>query len=241
MATTTKKMLIDQKYLAPVAEFTEFSEVGYRYKFDSSDSYKQGRNVVKFIWNFGDDSEVVQSNTSEVFHTFNREGFFNVNLTVLDDRGATSTITKNVYIYYADVPNPGPANDDTIEGIDSNNNGIRDDIERWIQYEAKDKVEVKTWLNKLAQKYQLQIVNVSDQGKIREYETDKNNLKACLMGSINNDEEADHLLNVLKYLYISTELRSSTNSKIEQNLIGSSEETIPTEQVERLKLCPSTP
>lgn len=104
-----------------------------------------------------------------------------------------------------------------------------------------DKVEVKTWLNKLAQKYQLQIVNVSDQGKIREYETDKNNLKACLMGSINNDEEADHLLNVLKYLYISTELRSTTNSKIEQNLIGSSEETIPTEQVERLKLCPSTP
>jgi hypothetical protein len=29
-------------------------------------------------------------------------------------------------------PDPGPDGDATLEGIDSNNNGIRDDIERWI-------------------------------------------------------------------------------------------------------------
>lgn len=29
-------------------------------------------------------------------------------------------------------PDPGPDNDKTIAGIDSNNNGIRDDVERWI-------------------------------------------------------------------------------------------------------------
>ena len=29
-------------------------------------------------------------------------------------------------------PDPGPAGDETIEGVDVNENGIRDDIERWI-------------------------------------------------------------------------------------------------------------
>ena len=29
-------------------------------------------------------------------------------------------------------PDPGPAGDATIEGVDANDNGIRDDIERWI-------------------------------------------------------------------------------------------------------------
>ena len=29
-------------------------------------------------------------------------------------------------------PDPGPAGDATLEGVDSNGNGIRDDIERWI-------------------------------------------------------------------------------------------------------------
>jgi len=29
-------------------------------------------------------------------------------------------------------PDPGPAGDETIEGVDVNENGVRDDIERWI-------------------------------------------------------------------------------------------------------------
>lgn len=29
-------------------------------------------------------------------------------------------------------PEPGPAGDETIEGVDTNGNGVRDDIERWI-------------------------------------------------------------------------------------------------------------
>lgn len=38
-----------------------------------------------------------------------------------------------------DLPaDPGPAGDATIEGVDSNDNGIRDDIERWIGLNYRD-------------------------------------------------------------------------------------------------------
>ena len=38
-------------------------------------------------------------------------------------------------------PDPGPAGDETIEGVDVNGNGVRDDIERWIglNYRASKK------------------------------------------------------------------------------------------------------
>jgi len=35
-------------------------------------------------------------------------------------------------------PDPGPAGDETLEGVDTNDNGIRDDIERWIGLNYSD-------------------------------------------------------------------------------------------------------
>jgi hypothetical protein len=35
-------------------------------------------------------------------------------------------------------PDPGPAGDETIEGIDVNANGVRDDVERWIGLNYRD-------------------------------------------------------------------------------------------------------
>lgn len=35
-------------------------------------------------------------------------------------------------------PDPGPAGDETLEGVDVNNNGVRDDIERWIGLNYRD-------------------------------------------------------------------------------------------------------
>ena len=41
-------------------------------------------------------------------------------------------------------PDPGPAGDETIEGIDTNENGIRDDVERWIglSYRSSEKTRL---------------------------------------------------------------------------------------------------
>lgn len=41
---------------------------------------------------------------------------------------------------YTLPPEPDPKiNNSTLLGIDSNNNGVRDDVERWIYMEYKDK------------------------------------------------------------------------------------------------------
>jgi len=41
-------------------------------------------------------------------------------------------------------PDPGPAGDETIEGVDVNENGVRDDIERWIglNYRSSEKTRM---------------------------------------------------------------------------------------------------
>jgi hypothetical protein len=40
-------------------------------------------------------------------------------------------------------PDPGPAGDATLEGVDVNNNGIRDDIERWIYLTYQDSEKMR--------------------------------------------------------------------------------------------------
>lgn len=40
-------------------------------------------------------------------------------------------------------PDPGPAGDATLEGVDVNNNGIRDDIERWIYLTYPDSEKMR--------------------------------------------------------------------------------------------------
>ena len=40
-------------------------------------------------------------------------------------------------------PDPGPAGDATLEGVDSNGNGIRDDIERWIYLTYPDSEKLR--------------------------------------------------------------------------------------------------
>ncbi len=46
-------------------------------------------------------------------------------------------------------PDPGPAGDETIEGVDVNDNGIRDDIERWIGLNFRDSEKTRMALTQV--------------------------------------------------------------------------------------------
>lgn len=58
-----------------------------------------GNNIIE--WNFGDSSPL--GSTSNITHTYNNYGNYNVSLTVTDAAGCTNTITKNDYIIIAPV------------------------------------------------------------------------------------------------------------------------------------------
>lgn len=235
-STLEKYVTINAIYLQPKASFTTFADFGYKVKLDSSESFKQSRKVTRFIWDFGD-GLVDESSESEILHTFPNAGSYNITLTVVDERGVINTISKILYVYNSDVPEPGEVNSDTIEGIDSDNDGVRDDVQRWINYESKENSEIKNLLKKLAQNYQLQILNNNDPNKIKEFERKKDKISTCLLGKINNDEQMNYYLNILQYLYSSTELRSEAWSLVQGNLGGYSVEVPSLNQAIRLQSC----
>ena len=46
-------------------------------------------------------------------------------------------------------PDPGPAGDETLEGVDVNANGVRDDIERWIGLNYRDSEKTRQALTQI--------------------------------------------------------------------------------------------
>jgi len=63
-------------------------------------------------------------------------------------------------------PDPGPAGDATLEGVDSNGNGIRDDIERWIYLTYPDSEKLRRAL--IQEYYPLQNMIIHGQQQNRD-------------------------------------------------------------------------
>ena len=63
--------------------------------FSYSQSYDPDGQIVKAVWDFGDGT-VVESLDSEVIHYFTEPGTYNVSLSVTDDGGKISSITKEI-------------------------------------------------------------------------------------------------------------------------------------------------
>ncbi len=99
---TTDNMMSDlfEIRLLPVAAFTHSPSspsVGQEVTFGASASYAPGANggtIKSYKWDFGDGT-VVEGNSSTTTHVYRWSATFRVTLTVTDDVGLTSSITKS--------------------------------------------------------------------------------------------------------------------------------------------------
>jgi PKD repeat protein len=96
-ATTTKTVTVGGA--APQADFTftpSSPRRGQTVTFDASSARAaSGRSIAQYAWNF-DDGGIAFGVTAP--HAFNSTGTFNVRLTITDDIGQTSTVTKPVTV-----------------------------------------------------------------------------------------------------------------------------------------------
>jgi hypothetical protein len=80
----------------PVAKFS-FSpsdpKVGTDIKFDASSSQDEDGKVIKYKWDFGDNSEDAPT-TAVATHKYSNYGVFNVTLTITDNENGTGTISR---------------------------------------------------------------------------------------------------------------------------------------------------
>ena len=91
----TKPVTVNAANQAPLAAFTSTS-ANLVASFDGSSSVDPDGSVASYSWNFGDNTPAGSGATPS--HTYAAAGSYSVVLTVTDDKGATSAVTKSVTV-----------------------------------------------------------------------------------------------------------------------------------------------
>jgi hypothetical protein len=91
-----------------------------------------------------------------------------------DDFTVLITVEKNL------PPDPGEADEATLEGVDSDNDGVRDNIERRIVYRFPDNKRARETLYRSAIQYQRILANANDGNTVRDAHARILGLAACL-------------------------------------------------------------
>jgi len=97
----TKKVTVSPPNVAPAAVFIS-SGAALTKSFDATGSADSDGTIASYAWAFGD-SEIGSGST--VDHTYAKAGTYDVELTVTDDDGATTSLTKQVVV---SPPNAAP-------------------------------------------------------------------------------------------------------------------------------------
>jgi len=84
----------------PIANFTYSPEkpvVNQSVTFDASSSYDPDGNITKYKWDFGD-GNITEVEEPVITHTYSISGNYTVKLTVTDDKGVKSSISRNITV-----------------------------------------------------------------------------------------------------------------------------------------------
>jgi PKD repeat protein len=107
-------------------------------ELDGSKSKDGGKEVVQYEWTIQGSPSSITTSDDVVFYTFPDFGTYEIALKVTDGLGRTSMANKTITLFDFPVPDPGESDYDFIEGIDTDLDGVRDDLQRWIIAKSKD-------------------------------------------------------------------------------------------------------
>lgn len=84
----------------PVASFSYSPEnpaVNQTVTFNASNSTDPDGNITNYEWDF-DDGNTTNTTEAVITHSYSLEGDYNVNLTVMDNNGATNTTSRKITV-----------------------------------------------------------------------------------------------------------------------------------------------
>jgi PKD repeat protein len=117
-ATTTRTVTVVKANQAPVAAFTA-ATANLAATFDGSTSSDPDGTIASHAWDFGD---ATTGTGATATHTYTQGGTFQVTLTVTDDKGLTSSVTRPVTVARANVA-PTAAFTSTTSGLTASVDG----------------------------------------------------------------------------------------------------------------------
>lgn len=117
-------------------------------------------------------------------------------------------------------PDPGPAGLATLAGIDSNSNGVRDDIERYIAltYPANNEAATRSALTQYTKAIQASLLSATDPVATQTYAQARIAALGCLVSRRPTDAQA--LFGALRAQALNTEERSQAYFLAEQQMGG---------------------
>ena len=101
-------------------------------------------------------------------------------LKLTDSSGMQGTFSKQIFINDPQVSDPSEQGRVDLQGIDSDNDGIRDDVQRWIQLEARDNVIKRKYLRAIAHVYEENFRNLNTLSNITDNFSKLNKTEQCL-------------------------------------------------------------
>lgn len=134
------------------------------------------------------------------------------------------------------VQMPDPVkNNATVGGIDSDNDGIRDDVQIWIETEYQNQPLIKLALQQMARAQQIDLLSVNDKELSRITGVKLLDSNICLMGIAGGDES--YLIQErMDKIFLNTKERHFAHIKANGNFSGSSY-SLPITFESRTALC----
>ena len=109
-------------------------------------------------------------------------------------------------------PDPGEAGKATLAGIDSDNDGVRDDVQRWIAMSFPNSQKTRAAVTQKAKAIQLILLNAADEANARKYSRASGKASFCITfvreQLLGQDSDAYHLKRELEAIYMNTAVRS---------------------------------
>jgi hypothetical protein len=141
---------------------------------------------------------------------------------------ATQLVTVTDNSIFANLPpDPGAAGKATLAGIDSDNDGVRDDVQRWIAMTYPNSAKTRAALTQMAKAKQMILMNAADAVNARTYALEAGRASGCIsyvrkqvLGTIVTD--AYDIKREIEAIYLNTYLRTMAYLQYDSHLGGMS-------------------
>lgn len=150
-------------------------------------------------------------------------GITTVTWTATDAHGNSATAPQTVMVRDTSIlanlpPDPGPAGEATLAGIDSDNDGVRDDVQRWIAINYPSSQKIRAALVQDTKAMQRIVLDAADPIKSYNDALEDNRATQCLSYIRPNDFY--RILAEHKAVFLNTHLRSRAWLQADHNLSG---------------------